>query len=341
MALAVPVELKKITPFIRRAEELDRDKSNPESRLVAYYCRQYAVHAGIEYAQSPASKAALGNILNDLETEKVAMSSFTRDESKFLCRQFADKIFDKADQEDRAGQAGKTTAKTFYAAATFMEIVQQFYPDDDESEEREEAKKKVIYAKWKSTDILKAMKEGREPTPGGYAEQRDDGFANGEDLAEAPPSAPLAPPAPPVSPPSAQTPATDFTMPPAAPAGLPSGPVPIAPPDDDDDALSEAGTEVELGPPPAYPGPVADESSEVFQPMPPPVVAPKRAEPAPSPKKASSIFGGFGKKKDKKFSKDALADARELTEFALAALDAKDGDLAATRLRQALDALGN
>jgi vacuolar protein sorting-associated protein VTA1 len=135
MPLALPPELKKVTPYIRRAEELDRDKANAESRLVAYYCRQYAVHSGISLAQSPASKTALGSILNDLEKEKVAMSAFTREESKFLCTQFAMKIFQKADAEDRAGQAGKNTAKSFYAAASFMEILQQFYTDEDESEE--------------------------------------------------------------------------------------------------------------------------------------------------------------------------------------------------------------
>ena len=39
-------------------------------------------------------------------------------------------------------------------------------------------------------------------------------------------------------------------------------------------------------------------------------------------------------------SKAALDDAKELTKFALAALDAKDADLAAERLQQALSALG-
>ena len=40
MALSIPAELKRITQFVRRAEELDGDRSRAESRLVAYYCRQ-------------------------------------------------------------------------------------------------------------------------------------------------------------------------------------------------------------------------------------------------------------------------------------------------------------
>ena len=69
MPLAIPPELKKITPYVRRAEELDRDKANPESRLVAYYCRQYAVHTRIELAKSSDGKTCLGSLLNDLEGE--------------------------------------------------------------------------------------------------------------------------------------------------------------------------------------------------------------------------------------------------------------------------------
>ena len=77
MPLSIPPELKKLTPFVRRAEELDKDKSSPESRLVAYYCRQYAVHTGIPLATSPPGKACLGGLLSHLEGEKAAIDNFT------------------------------------------------------------------------------------------------------------------------------------------------------------------------------------------------------------------------------------------------------------------------
>ena len=82
MPLSIPPELKKITPYVRRAEELDRDKGNPESRLVSYYCRQYAVHTGVGLATSPAGKGCLGELLGNLEGEKEAMddNSQTPDE---------------------------------------------------------------------------------------------------------------------------------------------------------------------------------------------------------------------------------------------------------------------
>ena len=51
------------------------------------------------------------------------------------------------------------------------------------------------------------------------------------------------------------------------------------------------------------------------------------------------MFGVTGKKK--KHSKSALADARELTQFSLAAIHEKDGDLAIERLQQAIACLQN
>ena len=172
-ATTVPKELKKITQFVRRAEELDNDKA-PQSRIVAYYCRQYAVQIGITLAKTPAAKVCLSELLGELEKEKVAMSNFTNKECYQVCRAFAIKIFDKADEEDRAGGAGKATARTFYAAATFLDLLKQFYDNGvEKSDETIEEEKKSFYSKWKATEILKAIKEGREPTPGGYGQGED------------------------------------------------------------------------------------------------------------------------------------------------------------------------
>jgi vacuolar protein sorting-associated protein VTA1 len=340
MPLTIPAELKKITPYVRRAEELDRDKGNPESRLVAYYCRQYAVHIGIPLTHSAESKKCLGTILGDLEAEKVSMSNFTRDESKFLCRQFADKIFDKADGEDRMGMASKTTARTFYAASTFFEILQQFYEEDEVSEEREEEKKRIIYAKWKSAEILKAFKEGRQPTPGGYGETEGEDEDESEEEEEketnkksnGEPGVMAMPPPP--MPPPVETVEEDEGS-------------------EEEQDYNEEGTEVGLlGPPPTFP--METFPDEVFvadspppsvdrPPIAPPIYKPPTPVSKPEPKMSASFFG-MGKKKTtssaSKVSKQALADAVELTNFALVALQNKDAELGATRLKQALASLG-
>ena len=354
MPFSIPPELKKITPFVRRAEELDRDKENPESRLVAYYCRQYAVHMGIPLAKSPEAKHCLGTILGELEEEKSAMSNFTRDESKYVCRKFADKVFDKADGEDRMGLASKGTARTFYAAASFFEILQQFYEEDEISAEREEERKRTVYAKWKAMEIVKAFQEGRKPTPGGYGEVLDD---EDEEEEETPAETPREPPIgqssdvsaitmPPLPPPVVETVEDEHVEEPK-----------VVPQQQEEEYNDDEGTEVGLlglEPPPAFPEEslpdevfVADSNPPTDRPpiVPPPVYKPP--PPASKPQKKSTSLFGMGKKKTSsessssgKVSKAALADAVELTNFALAALKDKDVELGATRLQQALAALG-
>jgi vacuolar protein sorting-associated protein VTA1 len=343
--LSIPPDLKKITPYVRRAEELDKDQSSPESRLVAYYSRQYAVKLGIPLASSsPEAKTCLGQLLEDLETEKAAMDNFTWDEAAFLCRKFSNKVFDKADGEDRMGMANKNTAKAFYAAASFLQILEQFYDKDDTSEAPTEDRKRIMYAKWKATDILKAIKEGRTPVSGGYgeeeeeAEQEEEEDAEQEELAgEKKEDAPMV---------ETVTVEDDDEEEDAV-----NPPAEAAPPaflDEESEEEQEDSTEVELGAPPSYsPPPASFDPPKVNRPpisySLPPAVEPPALPPAPSAppaKKSGGMFGFGGNKKKEKITKAQLADAVELTRFALASLEDKDGELGAERLQQALDALG-
>ena len=324
MPLKIAAELKKVTQFVRRAEELDGD-SSAESRVVAYYCRQYAVQSGIPLAGSSAeAKNCLGQLLSDLETEKAAMAVFSREESKLICRKFADTVFDRADAVDRAGQADKNTARTFYAAATFYEILLQF-ANKEEEEDTESAKEednRRIYCKWKATEILKAIREGRSPTPGGYNRPEDTAMEQ-----------------------TVEETVEEAVMPTAPTLSTLKNPTMEQSDEDDDD---DEGTEVQLSsasisapplivpdiPPPSYNSvnvTQIDESEsdeEVVIPNPPP----------PSKKKSKKDL--FGKKK-KAVSKQVLADASELTRFAMKALEEKDVELAVERLSQALQVLGH
>merc|ERR1719491_388754 len=159
--------------------------------------------------------------------------------------------------EDRAGEANKNTASTFYATASFLEILQQFHEENDDSEEFVEQKKKAVYCKWKATEILKAIKEGRTPTPGSYGEENNhDGQQNEEELVGEPRvSAYDKSP----SEPSMQThfmiktvgeETDDKEEEEVIPMNVPSnGDVG----DDDSNSGDDEGTEIQLGPPPAYP----------------------------------------------------------------------------------------
>lgn len=315
-----------MTQFVRRAEELDVD-SNAESRVVAYYCRQYAVQSGIPLAGSSAeAKNCLGQLLSDLETEKAAMAVFSREESKLICRKFADTVFDRADAVDRAGQADKNTARTFYAAATFYEILLQFAnKEEQEMEESDkEEENRRIYCKWKATEILKAVREGRSPTPGGYNRPEDTAT---EQIVEETAEEAVMPSAPTLS--TLKSPTVEQS-------------------DDEDE---QEGTEVQLSsvsisapplivpdiPPPSYNTVNVDQTDQTDQSESDEEVVIPNPPPPPTKKKSKKIT--FGKKKNA-VSKQVFADASELTRFAMKALEEKDAELAVERLSQALQILG-
>lgn len=81
----VPPTFKTLLPFIRRAEELDRDTSRPESKLIAYFCRQYAMELGIKLRENDASNEStdyLLSLMDRLEGEKNKLPDFTQEEGK-------------------------------------------------------------------------------------------------------------------------------------------------------------------------------------------------------------------------------------------------------------------
>lgn len=379
----LPPSLKKISVFLKRAEELDRDKSNPESRVVAYNCRQYAVLTGIPLVSSAskdddngaAAKASLAKLLTALEKEKQAMSVFSKNDHWKICRKVADRVFEKADSEDRGGVANKVTARSFYAAGTFYEILQQFHTDEDVKnkdgadlnedeasvmEHIEEEDQRRIYCKWKATEILNAIKEGRTPTPGGYQQDKDEvvddsvGCMNKEEN-----GLPMLPPPPP------SMPSSDlFEMP------------------SENNTSNRNNTLSSSTPPPQYDGieislsgqPTSMSTTdynvqehnddELFIPE-EDIYVPPPQKPSPRPpayseqnnrtSHTSSNVGGGGSStggkgmlssifsnksssssSKKKLSKEQMGDAIELTKFAMAALQQGDSELGRERLEQAL-----
>jgi vacuolar protein sorting-associated protein VTA1 len=111
------------------------------------------------------TKSFLLSLMTTLEASKKTLQ-IKDDAGAVICENFAQSVFTKADDEDRAGAATKDTAKTFYAAATFFDILEQFGDLDTEIQEKRR------YSKWKAADILNAIKAGRQPTPGAPGEVR-------------------------------------------------------------------------------------------------------------------------------------------------------------------------
>ncbi|KAK6154452.1 hypothetical protein DH2020_008700 [Rehmannia glutinosa] len=147
---------KLLLPYLQRADELQK----PEP-LVAYYCRLYAMERGLAIPQKERTKmtnSILVSLMNQLEKDKKSVKLGPDDH--LHVEGFASSVFAKADKQDRAGRADLNTAKTFYAASIFFEILNQF------GELQPDIEQKQKYAVWKAADIRKALKEGRTPLPG-------------------------------------------------------------------------------------------------------------------------------------------------------------------------------
>ncbi|GAA5841288.1 hypothetical protein JCM9279_000605 [Rhodotorula babjevae] len=156
----VPSDLKAVSPYLARARELT--KAEP---VIAYWCTFYALQQAMSLRSSaPESQAFLINLMDQLEESKAANASneaFTDDvAASAYIENFGLKLFSQADNEDRKGKATRLTARKFLAAANFLELLSIF------GEPTSENRDKIKYAKWKASDIAKAFREGRTPTPG-------------------------------------------------------------------------------------------------------------------------------------------------------------------------------
>ncbi|CAN4103975.1 unnamed protein product [Withania somnifera] len=154
---------KLLLPYLQRADELQKHEP-----LVAYYCRLYAMERGLKIPQNERTKTTnslLVSLINQLEKDKKSLKLGPDD--YLHVEGFALNVFAKADKQDRAGRADLNTAKTFYAASIFFEILNQF------GELQPDLEQKQKYAAWKAADIRKALKEGRKPVPGPPGDEGD------------------------------------------------------------------------------------------------------------------------------------------------------------------------
>ncbi|XP_034679947.1 protein HOMOLOG OF MAMMALIAN LYST-INTERACTING PROTEIN 5-like [Vitis riparia] len=154
---------KLLLPYLQRADELQKHEP-----LVAYYCRLYAMERGLKIPQGERTKTTnslLISLMKQLEKDKKALNLGPDDHLHL--EGFASNVFARADKQDRAGRADLNTAKTFYAASIFFEILNQF------GELQPDLEQKQKYAAWKAADIRKALKEGRKPQPGPPVDEND------------------------------------------------------------------------------------------------------------------------------------------------------------------------
>lgn len=100
--------------------------------VVSYYCLYYAAKMAIANGpKTPEVQDYIMEMLGQLEQLKQDLGSgceaISNDVIGFAhIENFAIRIFDSADNEDRAGLATAKTAKNFYAASVFLEVLNVF-----------------------------------------------------------------------------------------------------------------------------------------------------------------------------------------------------------------------
>ena len=171
-----PTSLKSVKPYLDRASEVQA-----KDPIVAYHCRLFALQEAMKLRAS-VPKADMGfvlSLMDQCEKEKGALGEM--DEPAITVENFAQDLFQRADDADRAGRSDLRTGKAFLAASHIFDVCKQF------EELPADISEKAKYAKWRFVEIAKATKEGRPPAP-----PRGDPPAE----AEPPPPAEGAPPPP-------------------------------------------------------------------------------------------------------------------------------------------------
>lgn len=151
-----PSELKHLKRFVREAK-----KTEKLSPVISYYCRLYAIQEAMKLDDGKKTSQTKQWISSEISSlEKMPKQDISKEKAQETVLSMANNVFEHADEVDRSGKADKQTAAAFNSAGVFYTILKQFGDLSDE------AKQRIKYCLFKTTDILKALKEGRKPEPG-------------------------------------------------------------------------------------------------------------------------------------------------------------------------------
>eukprot|EP00730_Choanoeca_flexa_P017064 TRINITY_DN8169_c0_g1_i1.p1 TRINITY_DN8169_c0_g1~~TRINITY_DN8169_c0_g1_i1.p1 ORF type:complete len:380 (+),score=91.90 TRINITY_DN8169_c0_g1_i1:178-1317(+) len=260
---ALPAAMKGLTRYLKVADVFET-----RTPAVAYYCYFFVLSEAItNHSQDASCREYLTALMTYVEQMKNSLPDDetirSQEKGKQLVRTVATAMFEKANQQDMAGQATKTTADMYYKCASLFEIMAQF---PNGAEEVAEPRK---YAKSKAAHIIKCIKQGVQPTPGPID-------AQGNPRTDVPPPSTSTLTGPPMDEPTVPMSSPAFPQPEAAGAYPPSQPessawnqVPAA--EDDFEASLFS-----------LPSPPSSAQAQPQQPAPPPAASFPPTEPNPS-----------------------------------------------------------
>jgi len=156
----LPDNFKPVGHLLKTAHEHET-----RDAVVTYWARLAAFQSAMAIdKKSKEAKAILIPLMDWLEKEKKVMSGNEAVTSEIVAsahiENYAMKLFEWADKEDRAARFGKNVVKSFYTAGNLFDVMQVF---GELTPEIVHARK---YSKWKAAYIHNCLKKGEQPIPG-------------------------------------------------------------------------------------------------------------------------------------------------------------------------------
>lgn len=124
---SIPQNFKQYLSALRRADELAKE-TDRESLIVSYFCRLYVAIKSypLMNKDNKEEQEFVVKQFDILEKLKPSLNLTSEADSKEICLNYAIKIFDKANEIFNNNLADKSTAKLYYSAGTFFDILDQF-----------------------------------------------------------------------------------------------------------------------------------------------------------------------------------------------------------------------
>nr|CAI5837203.1 unnamed protein product [Callosobruchus analis] len=158
----IPTEVKPIAHLLKLADEHD-----DRNIVVAYWARMAACRLALKLVpgkKSPETADLIRTMLDWLEATKQENGEnegiTNETAAQAIIENYALKMFEYGDEQDKAEVFNKNTVKTFYTAGMLMDVLDQFGNLPDEIREKRK------YAKWKAAYIHNCLKQGEKPAPG-------------------------------------------------------------------------------------------------------------------------------------------------------------------------------